>query len=231
MARDLTDLARAHSRQLRDEYPFVWLYDVEVPTTPPTRYRLTNFNTAVEHGVDGNGDALVYTPAAIAQGEMTQSGEGDLPRLQIQVPNESQFLRTVFEDYDGLIGQAVVIRLVHILDIGDPTAETGRFDGQIVSAKVTHERVAWEVSAMSVQQAVFPARRYQRSHCRHRYGGPECGYDLTNASLLAAHPDCTKSLVACEERGATELSVLGAAFVKHPARFGGWPGIPRFSER
>jgi len=230
MARDLTDLARARSRQLQDEYPWIWLYEVEVPTDPPTRYRLTNHNTAVEFGADSDGDPFTYQATPIVQGDITESGEGDLPKLQVQVANEGQFLRRVFEDYDGLVGQRVVLRLVHILELGDPSAGQ-RFDGQIVAAKVTHERVAWEVSALSIQQAVFPARRYTRSHCRHRYGGPECGFDLTNATLAAAHPECTKSLTACEERGATEASVLGSAFQQHPQRFGGWPGIPRFSQR
>lgn len=230
MPRDLTDLARAHSRQLQDEYPWVWLYDVEVPTTPPTRFRLTNFNTELEHGSDSNGDPLVYSPTPIAQGDMLESGDGDLPRLQVQVANESQFLRRIMEDYDGLNGQPVVIRLVHILDIGDATASL-RFDGQIISAKVTHERVAWEVSALSVQQATFPTRRYMRAHCKHRYGGPHCGFDLTNATLAAAHPDCSKTLTACTERGDTEEATLGAAFRLHPARFGGEPAIPRFSQR
>lgn len=230
MPRDLTDLARAHSRQLADEYPWIWLYEVEVPTDPPTRYRLTNFNQPVEHGIDSEGEPLVFSPVPIAQGEMIESGDGDLPKLQVQVANEGQFLRRVMEDYDGLLGQPVVIRLIHSLDIGDPNAAQ-RFDGQIVSAKVTHERVAWEVSALSVQQAVFPTRRYMRSHCKHRYGGPHCGYDLTNATLEAAHPDCTKTLTACTERGDTEESVLGVTFRLHPARFGGEPGIPRFSVR
>lgn len=228
--RELTDIQTERSRQLADPSGWIWLYDVEVPTEPPTRFRLTSHNTPVEHGFDSNGDAFTYDPTPIVQGEITESGEGDLPKLQLQVANESQFLRRLFEDYDGLVGQPVTIRLVHKDELGDPTASL-RFDGQIVSAKVTAERVAWEVSALSAQQAVFPARRYQRLHCRHRHGGPECGYDLTNATLAAAHPDCTKSLAACREHGTTELAVLGAAGVQHPQRFGGFPGIPRASSR
>lgn len=230
MPRDLTDIARQRSRQLQDEYPWLWLYEVEVPTDPPTRYRLTNFNAEVEHGVGSDGEPLVYSPVPIVHGGFTESGDGDLPRVQVQLAHEGLWVRRVIEDYDGLVGQPVVIRLVHALDLGDPSASM-RFDGQIVSVKVTAERIAWDVSALSVQQAIFPGRRYQRLHCRHRYGSPECGFDLTNTTLEAAHPSCTKTLIACEERGDTEESVLGASFRKHPQRFGGWPGIPRFSSR
>lgn len=230
MARELSDLARARSRQLADEYPWIWLYDVSVPTDPPTRFRLTNFDQPLEHGLGSDDEPLVYSPCPITHGDIAESGEGDLPKLQLQVANDSQFLRSVLEEHDGLIGQRIVVRLVHILEIGD-TAAAQRWDGEIVGVKVTHERVAWEVSALSIQQAAFPTQRYMRSHCRFRYGGPRCGYDLTNATLAAAHPDCSKSLQACTDRGDTEEAVLGIAGRKHPQRFGGWPGIPRFSQR
>jgi lambda family phage minor tail protein L len=228
MTQPLTDLTLARSRQLADEYPWVWLYEVEVPTNPSTRYRLTNYDRNFEYGTDSSGVSLVYEPFPIVQSPVTQSSEGDLPQIQLQVSNESLLVRTVLEDHDGLVGQPIVIKLVHVLQQSDPSAAL-RFDGQIVSCKATYDRVAWNVSALNLTQAVLPGRRYIRDHCRWRYGDARCGYDLNNGTLSAAKPSCLKTQADCEAHGDAEVAA-GLPRL-HPARFGGWPGIPRQGRR
>lgn len=231
MARDLTDLQRARSRQLADEHPWIWLYEVEVPTDPATRYRLTNYDREIEFGVDSLGAPIVYSPLPLVHGDITESGEGDLPRIQIQLANDGLLLRDVMELYDGLVGQPITIRLVHSLELANPTASI-RFDGQIVGAKATLDRVAWDVSALSLSHAVFPGQRYLRGHCRWRYGDSRCGYDLTSTTLAAAMPTCSKILegaTGCRAHGAAELAA--SVLVRHPQRFGGWPSLPRVSRK
>jgi len=228
MTQPLTDLTLARSRQLSDEYPWVWLYDIEVPTTPPTRYRLTNYDRNFSFDATSSGVPLVYEPFPIVQGPVTQASDGDLPQIQLQVANESQIMRTILEDHDGLVGQPIVIRLVHILQQGDPSAAL-RFDGQIVACKATYDRVAWNVSALNLTQSSLPGRRYIRDHCRWRYGDANCGYDLNNSTLSTAQPSCRKTLADCEAHGDSE--VAAGLSRQHPARFGGWPGIPRQGRR
>lgn len=228
MARDVTDITRARSRQLQEDHPWIWLYEVAVPGEKPSRYRLTNYDRPVHHGTDGGGAPLEYTPVPIVNGDIIENSEADLPRLQIQIGNEGLYFRQVLEDNDGLIGQPVVLRLVNMLELGDPNASL-RFDAQIVGCSATLDRVTWEVSALSLTQAVIPAERYQIFHCRFRYGGLGCGYDLTNATLAAAFPNCLKTLDECRLRGNAE--VAAGLVRKHPARFGGWPGIPRVSRK
>ena len=58
MTAPLTDVATARSRQLADQYPWIWLYEVEVPTTPPTRYRLTNYDRTIYFGASTQGVPL-----------------------------------------------------------------------------------------------------------------------------------------------------------------------------
>ena len=228
MTQPLTDVATARSRQLAEQYPWVWLYEVEVPTTPPTRYRLTNYDAEITFGAATDGTPLVYTPFPVVQTNLEQNAEGDLPQIQLQVSNESLFIRSILEDYDGLVGQPIVVKLVHTLELEVASAAV-RFDGQIVSCSATFDRVSWNVSALSLTQAVLPGQRYIRGHCRFRYGDERCGYDLTNSTLATAHPACSKSLEACELRGDEE--VAAGLLRQHPARFGGWPGIPRQGRR
>jgi lambda family phage minor tail protein L len=228
MTQDLTYLTTQRARSLSDPYPWIWLYDIEVPTTPPTRYRLTNYDREVTFNVDSVGAALTYEPFPIAQSAVSQSAEGDLPQIQLQISNESLIVRAILEDHDGLVGQPIVIRLVHVLELGNPDAAL-RFDGQIVGCKATLDRVTWNVSALNLTQAVLPGQRYIRNHCRYRYGDERCGYDLNVSALASAHPTCEKTLSQCEERGDTEVANGFAR--QHPARFGGWPGIPRQGRR
>lgn len=229
MTQPLTNQSVRLSRDLTMVYPWVWLYDIEVPTTPPTRYRLTNYDREVNYGQNSAGVPLTYSPFPVVQSAVSQNVEGELPQIQLQVSNESLFVREILEQYDGLIGQPIVIRLVNFLELNNPSAAL-RFDGQIVACKAGFDRVTWNVSALNLMQSVLPSQRYIRGHCRFRYGDDRCGYDLNNGTLLAAHPTCDKSLMACEERGDTEAATAGLVRL-HPGRFGGWPGIPRQGRR
>jgi lambda family phage minor tail protein L len=228
MTSPITDVMTARSRQLNEQYPWVWLYEVEVPTTPPTRYRLTNYDQTITFGAASDGTPLDYTPFPVVQSNVEQNASGDLPQIQLQLSNESLLVKSILENYDGLVGQPIVIKLVHSLELGNP-ASALRFDGQIVSCTATFDRVSWNISALSLTQAALPGQRYIRNHCRFRYGDERCGYDLNNGTLATAHPSCPKTLDACELRGdAEEAAGLER---QHPARFGGWPGIPRQGRR
>ena len=228
MTAPLTDVATARSRQLADQYPWIWLYEVEVPTTPPTRYRLTNYDRTIYFGASTQGVPLEYTPFPCVQTDVEQSAEGDLPSLQLQVSNESLFIRSILEDYDGLVGQPIEIKLVHTLELDNP-ASALKFFGEIQSCRASLDRVTWTIGSRSLTAATIPGQRYIRGHCRFRYGDERCGYDLNNSALAAAHPSCPKSLTACELRGDAE--VAAGLDRQHPARFGGWPGIPRQGRR
>lgn len=221
---EIGDINRTRSRQLSEEHPWIWLYEVEVPTDPATRYRLTNFDRDVQYGQSSAGVPLIFTPAGIVHGDMQETKKGDLPQMQVQIANDGFLMRDILELYDGLIGQPCTIRLLNMLEIPAGTAAM-RFDGEIASCNAKLDRVTWNVSALSLSQIVTPGERYLRGHCPFRYGSPECGYDLTNASLAAAFPSCDHTLTACGDHGAAELSILGVSF--HPERFGGWPSLPR----
>lgn len=227
MAENVGNIIRSRSRQLEEEWPFIWLLSVEVPTNPATRYRLTNYDTAVEHDFSSLGVPLVWSPFPIVHGPIRLDGRGELPRMEFQISNSSLELVQVLDDYDGLDGQPVSIKFISVLELADPGAGL-RFDGQVAACRSTSDRVTFDVSAANLERAVAPAERYMRFHCRYSdYGGPRCGYDLTNATLESAFPTCQKTLAACRAHGDAEVAA-GLPRL-HPRRGGFYPGIPRVS--
>lgn len=230
MADEIGDLMRGRTRQLEEEHPFVWLFTVQVPTDPITVYRLTNYDAPLRHGFATNGAELEFSPMPIVHGPIREDGRGELPRMQLQLSNANLALRSVLETYDGLDGQSVTIKLVSLLEITDPAAGI-QIDGQVASASSAADRVTWDIAAATLLQAMIPSERYMRKHCRFRpdYGGPRCGYDLTNATLAAAFPRCAGTLQDCRAHGDAE--VAAGLLRQHPGRFGGKPGIPRIKRR
>ena len=57
MARALDSLLTLQQMTLHDPEAWIWLYELEVPSDPPTRYRLTNYKTAVLFGTNSSGTA------------------------------------------------------------------------------------------------------------------------------------------------------------------------------
>ena len=79
MARDLGTVQTGEQTTLRAENPWIWLYEVEVPTDPPTRFRLTNYTEDVEYGFDGASDPIIYSRFPVSAGDIVQGKDGDLP--------------------------------------------------------------------------------------------------------------------------------------------------------
>lgn len=221
--RDVSNISTAHARQLRDEEPWIWLYEIEVPTDPPTRYRLTNYTEAVQFKATSAGVPLTYSPFPITHSDIRDTIDGDLTQFQIQVGWTAE-LAAVLESYNGLHGQPVVVYLVNREDLAT-TSPVSEFRAQVSGCSITNERITLGIGALGLQDAVIPPLRFQRHHCAHEYGGTACGYDLTNPSLIAAFPACARTYNACSEHGDAE--VAAGLTSKHPQRFGGWRSIPR----
>lgn len=218
----------AHTRQLRDEFPMIWLYEIGVLSSPAKRFRLTNFDRKVNFGTDSLGDPVVYSPFPIAHGDLRVTRQADLPQFQIQVGTASLEMIQYFEDFNGLIGGPATIRLVSSADLLNPNSQLA-FYGQVTECQVRTDRTALSIGPLDLQNVTSPAQRFKKFHCRHRFGGPACGADLTDAGFVAEHPTCDHTHENCEEIGATEAA-LGLP-VLHPLRWGGFLGISRVSRQ
>lgn len=229
MSRDLPASLEAKRSELRVADPWVWLFEFEVPTIPATRLRLAANPESVTFGADSDGAALVYSPYPIGVGLIRQSSEGDIPAVDITVGNPERMLSAYVEQYDGMIGQPVRVLLVNTADLGNPQAKL-EDRGEIQVCTVGGEAVTVRVSTFSVYQRKFPPYRYVARTCRHQFGDAYCGYDIVSGATNVVGGGfnvCPKTLDACEVRGDDELA--RGEEVLHPARFGGWRGIPRQS--
>lgn len=220
------------SRMLSDEDGWIWLYELEVPTDPPTRYRLAGHRTAVSFGTTSSGEPLVYAPAPILHGPLEQNSDGEAAKVQLQVGNADRVLMQDLEDYDGLADVAVKILVVHRDHLGDPNAKGLEFRGVVLGTRATPERVAFDVGVQDLFAFKLPAQRFTKFYCRHLeqgYGSALCGAPIDDAGFFADFPTCGGTLADCRARGAGELA--HGLPVLHPLRYGGFPGIPRPSAR
>ena len=116
---------------------FVWLYEIEVPTTTPTRYRFCAQTEPVTF--DGN----EYSPFPITHTNMQQGADGDLPTLTLAVSNISREIAGTLETYNGLIRQPVKIMLVLMTNSYDTTPSSTQaileWDYKITSMSLNDE--------------------------------------------------------------------------------------------
>lgn len=210
----------AEKNQLATLERFVWLYEIDVPTDPLTRYRLTrNTNSVSFQGFD-------YAPFPIVHDVISRDSQGDLPETTLTVSNVSRELVSTLENYDGLVGQRVKVILAHSLAIGDDGVAVGEETFEVISSQANEETVVLTLGTSNLFNEKIPKTRMMRYHCRWQYRSPECGYGLPedNAAFL---PKCDKSLsgtMGCKRHG---QSYTDAGLTPiHPQRFGGFPGIP-----
>jgi len=192
---------------------FVWLYEIQVPTATPTRYRFCAQTEPVTF--DGN----EYSPFPITHDVMKEGQTGDLPTLNLTVSNVSREIAGTLESYNGLIGQPVKIMLVLSVNSYDtspqfPEQAILEWDFKITAMSISAEGASATLGDISLYEVHVPKNRISKRYCRFKYRDADCGYtgELSN---------CDKSL-----EGPMGCKAHGADSSIHPARFGGFPGAP-----
>lgn len=102
---NLNPIFFAEKNALASGVSWLWLYEVEVPTNPATRYRMTTLRRQVNFR--GN----LYYPFPVTHSAVRLNEKGDLPRVQLTVANVSRELMSTLNTYKGLVGQPVRIML------------------------------------------------------------------------------------------------------------------------
>lgn len=209
-------------RALQAPSGFAWLAEVEIPSTPITRLRITTNNEEVAFGSSITGETVGYTPWPMSIGKIVRQKKGDLPQITVAVSNAKRVLPAYLENYSGLVGQPAVVQLVSLGELDNASAAL-RFDGEVQTTEVSVEQVVFTIGSRNLKDMQFPSQRFVSEHCRFRYGGSGCGYNVNHPLNLIL--DCPKTYVACQERGDNEENVL-LVTRQHPERFGGWRAIP-----
>ena len=198
---------------------WLWLYEIEVPTDPPTRYRFVRTQEQVTFR--GN----IYYPFPITHTVMRQTDSGDVPTITMTASNVSREIIATLESHQGLIGQPARIILANMdsLSTGQGAIEQ---DFRIMTMTAKEEACAATLGDFSLYEQFFPAQRLMRHFCRHQYRSAGCGYAVpsSDANYLATCDKSYDGANGCTVHGTSETAA-GVAVV-HPERFGGFPGIP-----
>lgn len=218
--RTLNDILTEHKNQLQSEFPLIWCYELETSDEPPQRFRYTNATERVNHGVNSAGAPIVYYPAPIVHGGIQESGEGDIPTLEVTVANISLEIAPRLDAAGGWVGNRAVVHLISSIN-PEETMGTIRIDLEVVGAAMTPLTSTFNLGAYNTFRSNFPPFLYTKRHCRWIFGGPECGYVL---GVGGAYTSCRNDLTDCRLKGDDEVA-RGLPRM-HPRRFGGKPGIP-----
>ncbi|MFA5186607.1 MAG: DUF1833 family protein [Patescibacteria group bacterium] len=191
--------------------PAAWLILIKIDATAAggSTYRRTSDNSITVWAGE------FYAPIAMSFGEVKESIQGDLPRVDMVLSNLDTEINTAMNAYDGLRGAAVT---VYIVPSGNLAASTPELT-EIFEVIETSADDRWVTLSLGFADPLgrrFPRDRYTASACRHVYNGhPTEGLGVF-CRLSDTHPlydtECDHTLTHCELRSNT-------------AQFGGSPGV------
>jgi lambda family phage minor tail protein L len=140
-------------------------------------------------------------------GEITEENNGKPQSVPLQISNITQTVQAYVEEYSGLTGTAVTLRVVHSQHL-DNTAPELEEIFTVQSTTCDSKWVTFYLGCDLSIQVRFPFRRVLKNFCawRDQYKGIECGY-------AGALVECDGTLQSCRDRG-------------NSARYGGEPSIP-----
>jgi len=196
--------------------PIIFFAEVEVPTDPQTRYRMTTNVSDTTFGTDSIGVDLTYYRFPIDFDSIKTDVEGSIPIINFQISNGDPSITDTLFTHRGMTGRPVVLRFVMQSELDSPASQV-RFDGKVRGVRVREDGIAFSVSATNLYARRMPSRRYQAKRCRvTEFGNPECGYPKNATG--AQFSTCPRTLAACTERGDDEEFNLGIPR-QHPERF------------
>jgi lambda family phage minor tail protein L len=189
--------------QLSSDGVWLLLVEVDLPESPDYNgpLRLVRNNEKITW----NGE--VWTAFNFKLGEITEDNKGRPQSVPLQISNITQDFQAFVEQYNGLTGRTVTLRVVHSQHLDNTSPELE----EIFTVQSTICDSRWITFYLGCEislQRRFPSRRVLKHFCawRDQYKGIECGY---NGPLA----ECDGTLQACRTRG-------------NAARYGGEPSIP-----
>lgn len=206
--------------------PYIWLYSIDIPTTPKTKLRITPYPEQVEFEKNSEGVNIVYYPFDIGHAPTNQDVEGKLPSVGLRVQNVTLTMADFLASHNGLIGERVRIVCIQKprLPDGAPVIDD---TFEIQTAEVTDGAVSFQLGQYSLYRTGFPNRRITREYCAHEYGGAGCGYDVTRAGALQSCDKTKSGSNGCTVHGLAEAAA--GLTNRHPNRMLVFEGVLRSS--
>lgn len=200
-----------------------WIYLFLIELDGSNKAALCGHDTTVTH------DGITYQNFPINIGSWTRDVDGNLAQPTVTVSNLSREMANYLEA-GGLLDRRV---RVYAKNLGSSNVvEFGEW--RIIEATVSLDVAIFRIGVYQLFDAPFPQRRQFRSRCDYQYGGSECAYQISLPNLISStNPNFDGSTCdytiggenGCRVHGLNEAA--NGQFKAHPARFGGFPGIPK----
>lgn len=193
---------RQEKNKLVSTAPWLVLLDVTLPDT--SHIRLARNTDDVVFG--GN----TYSAFAFEIGELSNAGDSRITGISVRVANPSRALQPYIEQYDGLIGCAVTLSVVHAGNLAADHSDL-QLAYNVVAAAPDADWIDFTLGAVNPLRRRFPLLMAAPRSCQWIFKGAECAY-------AGAATACNRTLDDCST-------------LVNTARFGGRPGItgaPRF---
>lgn len=204
--------------------PYVWLYEIDLPTDPLTKFRAAAYHETVYFGTTSLGATIPYYPFSIAHGETQADSEGGSPTVTLTAQNITRELAALLETYNYLIGQRVRTVLVRLSNTPSGTPNIDDLF-EVLDGEVNATVATLSIGQSSQERKSFPDHRITRDYCTSHYGSGRCGYDTKRSGALQLCDKTRKGPLGCEAHG-TDEAIAGLP-VLHPKRFRSFPGIQR----
>jgi len=196
----------------------IWLYRVAVTTNPVNDLFFAEYDQNVPYFRD-TATPQVYTSFPIKHAGISESGNGQIDSIRVNVSNVSQLIQTYMESYKGLRDRKVTIRLVWADHLDDPTAHV-EFVQTIDSASLNEQTVSFVLKGgTDLLRIGLPRRRFLRDICQWTYKGWRCWKNVAGVYETPTGFDDT-SPDSCER--------IMDECIRHNnvSRFGSYPGVP-----
>lgn len=187
---------RTEKNKLVSTAPWLLLLDVTLPDA--SVIRLVRNNEDITFG--GN----VYTAFAFELGDTRGSGDGRVQGVSLKVANPERALQPYMEAYDGMIGCAVKVAVVHADNLASDYSEL-QLDYEVMAADSAGDWINFTLGAQNPLRRRFPLQVAIPFSCNWAFKGAECAYSGSATS-------CARTLDACRS-------------LNNSARFGGRPGL------
>jgi phage-related protein len=162
--------------------PWLLFVDLTIPVAPLALHFVSNTEDVV---FDGN----TYLAFPFEFAPIKSQGKGEIPSMVFRVSNVTKAFQSYLEDYEGLIGEEVTLRIVNSGYLNENYTElTWVFT--VLACVVDVNWISFTVGSPNPLRRRFPLYRYNADHCPWQFGSVECKYDGVDTICKRTLSDC-----------------------------------------
>ena len=199
MTLPLSDAIIAEKNKLNSEHTWILLAELTLPDTTVVRICRNTEN------IDFGGETYVKFPFELE--EISEGSKGEIPQVVLRISNVTRAMSVYAEDYDGLVGSSLVIKLVHSDHLADASPiVTHTFE--VMSSVINEMWFTLTLGVSNPYRSRFPRSRVIKNFCRYKvFKGDRCQY-------AGGETECDRTLTRCR-------------VLNNSNHFGGFPGAGR----